>query len=164
MTELELAFRQEVAGHLDAHTAALTEVLRRLIADPLPPEVALLWVEVFAEHTAIFPVRAFFLDQRWQEVFVEEDGRRRWPGTVDPALLRLPGVYPRELLDRFQALAMDAQARLDLTKAASETIVEWFNLCWLAADGRSYPREAVIGLHDAERRLDLRRQVWIELS
>ena len=76
MLPLEREFRAEVARHLQPHSAALVAVLRRLIAEPFPPQVATVDFVVFCDgHTWQFPVRAYFVDENRTEVFVTVDGK-----------------------------------------------------------------------------------------
>ncbi len=152
---IQLAVRK----HLIPLGPDLIESLRRLLGTPLVPEVRRLEFEIFCDgFTEGFPVRTFFLDQHDSEHFVRRNGKLEYPSPVDPGLLAIEYVYPREV----EAALATGDPDLDYLTIAGEAIVPWFAECWRAAGGSSFDREASIGLHDDSRRYDLRTHRWTE--
>jgi hypothetical protein len=152
-------FQAGVVAHLEPLTDRLVPVLRRLVDFPYPAEVETLDFEVFCDgFTEGFPVRAFFIDAQNCEFFGYRGGKAEYPCPVDPDLLQLEAVYPREFVEPFRAESPE----LDHFTLAGEALIPWFARCWVTAGGRRFRRNALIGLHDSFRRFDLVRQVWSE--
>ncbi len=152
-------FRAGVVEHLKPLTAELVPVLRRLIEYPYPPEVANLDFEVFCDgFTDGFPVRVFFMDAHNGELFVYRGSQAEYPCDVNPELLKVEHVYPRE----FAAAFKEEDDTLDTFTLAGDALIPWFAECWEAAGGRRFNRGAQIGLHDEFRRFDLVRMKWVK--
>src|SRR5215213_4134807 len=97
-------FQSGVCAYLEPHSADLVKVLKRLIEYPFVPEINHLDFEVFGDgFVQEFPVRLFFMTEDNCEHFVYANGTAQYPCDVDPDLLNLPYVYPREFEDEFEA-------------------------------------------------------------
>ena len=149
MNHLRKEWREFVAAKLDLHTSVLVTVLRGLAMQPYPPEVASLDFELFPDgFTEGFPARAFFVDSENTEVFVEENGRFRYPSTVDPELLDIAHIYSADeeeaFLDREGAMEIEDE----LWELATTVFFDWFERCWIDAGGSDFPLRATIMPHD----------------
>lgn len=150
-------FRREVARHLEPFSADLVGVLGKLIRSAYPPRVVRIEFDIFDDGFGRgFPVRAYFFDANYDEVFVYRDGKAEYPCDVDPGLLDIPRVYPAELAERYTAADED----FDDWRAAGDTLIDWFARCWRKAGGETFTRGADIGIHDDARRFDLVRGAW----
>ena len=153
----EQEFQLQVREALEPHSAELTAVLRQLVAHTYPPEVASIDFEVFPdEFTSCFPVRAFFLDSAYTEVFLYEAGKAKYPSPVDPGLLSLEQVYSPALEESMAA----ACPGIDYLTLAGLTLISWFGERWKEAGGLQFSRQARIALHDDRESYDLVRQSW----
>ena len=152
-------FQAGVTVYLEQLTERLVPVLLRLVECPYPPEIAFLDFEVFCDgFTEGFPVRAFFMDDTGCEFFVYRGTKAEYPCDVDPQLLRIKWVYPRE----FEKPFLVEDEELDTFTLAGLALIPWFARCWAAAGGGGFERGAQVGLHDDFRRFDLVKQAWSE--
>lgn len=151
-------FQAGVLEYLEQLSDQLIPVLRQLVEYPFPIEVAYLDFEVFCDgFTQEFPVRVFFMDVKGCEYFEYHNSQAEYPCNVNPQLLQLDCVYPREFEERFMA----EDESLDTFTLAGETFIPWFARCWTATGGSDFKRGALIGLHDNFERYDLVRQRWL---
>ena len=153
--------RAEVARAVAPLSADLTGVLRRLIGHDYPPAVAFVEFQVFpgpSEFTEMFPVRAFFLDEENTEHFEYVHGKATYPTCVDPGLLDIRGVVPRETWHAWES----RDANIDSHTVAAEAVVPWFASCWKAAGGAGFPLPAFVCLHDDPWTFDLRASRWLD--
>ncbi|HEY6093645.1 MAG TPA: hypothetical protein VIU93_01710 [Gallionellaceae bacterium] len=156
---IESEFRREVRSHLNKLDSELVPVLRKLIAHEYPEDVFVVAFEVFYDgFSSGFPARAFFLDEDNSEFFVFVDGEAQYPSAVDPGLLSIEQVYPKELENRFS----DLDENLDTYTAASLEFIDWFSDRWDEAGGRNFSRLALTMIHDDTRAFDLKSKSWIE--
>lgn len=154
---VEAEFRSAVNRHLKPLRNDLILVLEKLIAHNYPAEVELLAFEVFSDcFWQNFPVRVFFMDSSNNEFFIEKDGEAAYPSPVDPGLLDIKYVYPRELEESFG----QRDATLDVCSAAATELIAWFIGCWKAAGGERFTRKATIAIHDHPDYYDLMEDSW----
>lgn len=154
---IESKFRSEVRTHLENLTNDLVPVLSQLVSHDYPKEVAAISFEVFYDgFTSGFPVRAFFVDEDNSEFFLFNGDQAEYPSPVDPGLLEISGVYPDTLDDKY---ADDEE--LDTYTLASLELIDWFSGCWNAAGGKTFPRVALISIHDDTQVFDLKSEVWL---
>ena len=138
-----------VGQRLAPHALPLVAVLRRLIEQPYPPEVASLDFELFPDgFTEGFPARAFFMDERNSEVFVERDGGLHYPGSVDPELIEIDSIWTLEEEEDFLERDGGEEISDDLWECATLVFLEWFEACWIRAGGVDFPLRAALMPHD----------------
>lgn len=154
---IEQAFKQQVMAHLEALSDDLKPILKELIEYEYPCEVDTVAFEIFSDgFSSGFPVRAFFLDEDNDEYFIRIDGNAEYPSPVDPGLLEITGVYPRELEETYTAM----DETLDPWDIAIEALVEWFSLCWQESGGCRFKRKANIAPHDSYHEFNLLSGKW----
>jgi hypothetical protein len=157
MTDLETLrteWQQFVAKKLGKHTAALTAVLRTMVAQSYPDEVVSIDFEIFPDgFTNRFPARAFFMDEHSSEYFLFDGGKAKYPGFVDPSIIKVDRIY--SLDDEDQFLARDGADELDdeLWDLSVASFMRWFETCWIDAGGRKFERRAIIMPHDDYSRM-----------
>jgi hypothetical protein len=156
---IEKEFKSKVRAHLEDLTGDLVPVLSELVSYEYPKEVAALVFEVFYDSfSSGFPVRVFFVDDDNSEYFVYEGDEAKYPSPVDPGLLNIKQVYPKELEKQFSAQDED----LDAYTSASMELIDWFSRCWNEAGGNNCLRVAIIMIHDDTKVFDMKTNLWME--
>ena len=153
--EYRRLLREEYLPKLEVE---MIESLRALINHDYPPEIFAVCFELFDHFSDGSPVRAFFMDRTNTEYFIElgENRVAPYPDPVDPGLLDIEGVYPREV----ETAAIERD--IDTWGIDTEEFVRWFSQCWDKAGGADFARVATIAGHDEAEEFNLRTHEWQE--
>ncbi|WP_270726349.1 hypothetical protein [Shimia sp. Alg240-R146] len=143
----EKAARELLKRNLARLDPAFAENLNQLLANDIPQEVFRLHFEIFdLDSDGDFPIRAFFFDEDWNEVFLTINGRFEYP--AKPELLEQHALFTSEEARRFLSLAgAEDNAFCDLYE---EEVIGWFGNHWSRSRGVRLTCFASIGCHDSD--------------
>lgn len=146
-----------VLNYLKKLDDSLLPVLEQIIQQRYPLEVTTLAFEIFSDQfSEQFPIRVFFLDENHTEFFAIVNGEARYPSVIDPSLIMIDGVYPRE----FEAKCLSQG--IDIWTVSSKVCMQWFIENWNKAGGTDFKLYATIAPHDSAEKFDLVEQTWLE--
>jgi len=154
----EQQFRTKIREYFPQQDNALEEALSQLIDYEYPDEVvALVFIVSPERFTTGFPAHVFFMDDEFNEFFVYEDGEEEYPSPVEPGLLEIPYLYPKELESEFSA-----GEGVDLHVVAANEFIAWFAERWQAAGGDAFEKKAIIMAHNGNKVFSLNANKWLE--
>ena len=148
------AFRAVVAANLKKSAPKLTAVLRELIKFEYPDEFWQLDFEIHDQSKS--PVCIYFFREGFDQVMESAKARKAYPFKQARAIDAIAHPYPESLLQKFA----EEDDEWWFEKEAVKEFMLLFAACWTKAGGVGFAHRAMLGGHDAVRRLNLVTGKW----